>query len=131
MTSIKQICFRTGSAPIEFHVKENLPNVVIGKLGFKNSSTNALKFSIANQKDVTDVISITSDGTLFTQKPLDREIRDVYRLTIIAEYNKGTISGTGIYQVTVYVDDENDNKPVFERNKYEGKIKENCKSGKN
>ncbi|CAH0559443.1 unnamed protein product [Brassicogethes aeneus] len=125
----KTVLMKTGTSPIEFHVKENQPNVLIGKLGFKNASTNALRFSIANQKDVTDVISITSDGTLYTQQPLDRESRDVYRLTIIAEYNKGSISGTGIYQVTVYVDDENDNKPLFERMKYEGKIKENCKSG--
>lgn len=37
--------------------------------------------------------------------------------------------GSGIYQVTIIVDDENDNKPTFERSSYEGKIKENCKSG--
>ncbi|KAL3277702.1 hypothetical protein HHI36_013047 [Cryptolaemus montrouzieri] len=125
----KTILMKTNSAPIEFHVKENQPNILIGKLGFKNSSTTALKFSIANQKDVTDLISITSDGTLFTIKALDREVRDIYRLTVIAEFNKGQVIGTGIYQVTVFVDDENDNKPSFERTKYEGRITENCISG--
>lgn len=114
---------------MEYHVKENRPNILIGKLGFKNSTSDILKFSIANQKDVSDHISITSDGTLYTQKALDREERSVYHLTVIAEYNKGTTSGTGIYQVTIYVDDENDNKPLFERQNYEGKIVENCKSG--
>lgn len=33
------------------------------------------------------------------------------------------------FQVTVYVDDENDNPPVFDHESYEGKIKENCISG--
>lgn len=32
-------------------------------------------------------------------------------------------------QVTVYVDDENDNPPIFEKSSYEGTIKENCISG--
>lgn len=114
---------------MEFRVKENIGNLLIGRLGFKNATSNALTFSIANQKDVTDHISITSDGSLYTVQPLDRETRDVYRLTVIAEYNKGSVSGTGIYQVTVHVDDENDNKPTFERTKYEGKIRENCISG--
>lgn len=125
----KLLFFRTGTTPIEFHVKENEPNVLIGKLGFQTNGTSNLKFTIANQKDVTDHISITSDGTLYTQKPLDRETRDIYRLTIIAEYNKGSVLGTGIYQVNVIVDDENDNKPLFERESYEGKITENSKSG--
>lgn len=70
-------------------MKENQPNILIGKLGFKNNQTNSVKFSIANQKDVTDMIAITSDGTLHTLQSLDREVRDVYRLTVIAEYNKG------------------------------------------
>ncbi|CAG9765181.1 unnamed protein product [Ceutorhynchus assimilis] len=125
----KTILMKTGNSPLEFHVKENQPNVLIGKLGFRNNMTSGLKFSIANQKDVTDVIAITTDGTLHTLRSLDREVRDVYRLTVIAEYDKGSVLGSGIYQVTIFVDDDNDNKPTFERNIYEGKIKENCKSG--
>lgn len=96
---------------------------------YQNATMNALKFSIANQRDVTDHISISPDGSLYTQKALDREKRDTYRLTIIAEYTRGFVTGTGIYQVTVYVDDENDNNPTFEHASYEGKIPENCKSG--
>ncbi|KAL1491992.1 hypothetical protein ABEB36_012502 [Hypothenemus hampei] len=125
----RTILMRTGNAPVEFHVKENQPNVLIGKLGFKNNGTNSLKFSIANQKDVTDMIAITTDGTLHTLQSLDREVRDVYRLTVIAEYTKENVLGSGIYQVTIYVDDENDNKPTFERDHYEGRIQENCRSG--
>lgn len=63
--------------------------MLIGRLGFKNNMTSSLRFTIANQKDVTDMLAITTDGTLHTLQPLDRETRDVYRLTVIAEYNKG------------------------------------------
>lgn len=110
-------------------MRENRPNTLIGQLVFKNLTSGSVVFSIANQYDVADYIFITKNGSLYTEKALDRETKDVYRLTIIAEYTKGPISGTGIYQVTVFVDDENDNVPQFDRKHYEGKIKENCVSG--
>lgn len=127
------VIFRgNGTEPIELYVKENLPNTLIGQLISNNSlsqNEKYLKFLIANQRDVTDHIKIYPNGSLFTQKPLDRETRSIYRLTIISEYTKGLIARTGIFQVTVYVIDENDNPPKFERDYYEGKIKENCVSG--
>lgn len=53
----------------------------------------------------------------------------MYRLTVIAEFNKGLISGAGIYQVTIHVDDDNDNPPVFDQIFYEGTIIENSRKG--
>lgn len=50
-------------------------------------------------------------------------------MTVIAEFNKGMISGAGIYQVVVHVDDDNDNPPIFEMPLYEGFINENAKKG--
>lgn len=50
-------------------------------------------------------------------------------MTVIAEFSKGVISGAGIYQVTIHVDDENDNPPIFEHPTYEGFITENSKKG--
>lgn len=88
-----------------------------------------LRFVIANQQDVTDKIAITDDGTLMTLGGLDRETRDVYRLTVLAEYSKGFASGAGIYQVTIYVDDVNDNPPTFNRHSYSGIISENSALG--
>lgn len=91
-----------------------------------NSESNrGLRFMIANQHDVTDMITITNDGTLMTLKPLDREERDVYRLTIIAEYYQGYVTGAGVYQVVIHVDDVNDNPPVFNLHTYSGSIEEN------
>lgn len=48
---------------------------------------------------------------------------------MIAEFNKGLISGAGIYQVTIHVDDDNDNVPIFEMPTYEGIILENSPKG--
>lgn len=87
------------------------------------------RFSIANQNDIEDMISIKNDGTLMTIKGLDREHRDIYRLTIIAEYYQGLVGGAGIYQVVIYVDDVNDNAPVFNLHSYSGSIFENSLTG--
>lgn len=110
-------------------MKENQAGVLIGKLIYPNTTMSVLKYSIANQRDVTDFIGISADGSLYTQKALDRETRDSYRLTIIVENLNGFVVTTGIYQVTIFVDDENDNSPSFEHSVYSGKIPENSKTG--
>ncbi|KAJ3639529.1 hypothetical protein Zmor_002884 [Zophobas morio] len=58
-------------------------NLLIGRLSFQNASSSELVFSISNQMD--EHIAITSDGSLYTVKPMDRETRDVYRLTVLIE----------------------------------------------
>ncbi|XP_014359554.2 cadherin-89D isoform X1 [Papilio machaon] len=122
-------------SPITFHVKENLAGAMIGQIFNINSSSTTMnkptniRYIIANQQDVTDDIAIGQDGTIYAQKPLDREKRDSYRMTVIAEFNKGIVSGAGIYQVNIFVDDENDNPPIFDNPIYEGVITENAKKG--
>ncbi|XP_052739756.1 cadherin-89D isoform X1 [Bicyclus anynana] len=121
-------------SPFVFHVKENIAGATIGHIfpvnvsSFDSNSGN-IKFLIANQQDVADEIAIGPDGTIYAQKALDREKRDTYRMTVIVEFNKGVISGAGLYQITIHVDDENDNPPIFEMLSYEGMITENAKTG--
>lgn len=94
--------------PMELRVRENLPGALVGQLmrpyesPYSNSSAwwKSLRFIIANQQDVADKFAVSADGTIYTQKALDREERDVYRLTIIAENNRGIVKGSGVYQVT-------------------------------
>ncbi|XP_026333507.1 cadherin-89D isoform X6 [Hyposmocoma kahamanoa] len=129
------VLLKGANSPLIFHVKENIAGATIGSIFPVNisslpvNSTGNIHFIIANQQDVADDIAIGEDGTIYTQKALDREKRSVYRLTVIAEFNKGMISGAGIYQVTIYVDDDNDNPPVFEFPTYEGHITENAAKG--
>ncbi|CAG4966971.1 unnamed protein product [Parnassius apollo] len=127
------ILLKGTQSPIVFHVKENVAGAIIGQIFNVNktassiNNTGNIRFIIANQQDVEDDIAIGQDGTIYTQKPLDREKRDAYRMTVIAEFNRGVISGAGIYQVNIYVDDENDNPPIFDMPVYEGFIMENAK----
>ncbi|XP_069700620.1 cadherin-89D [Periplaneta americana] len=127
----------TKGPPIEFRVRENLSGALVGQLlnqsRDQNSSDSSrwksLRFIIANQQDVTDRFAVSQDGTIYTQRGLDREERDIYRLTLITENSRGMIRGAGVYQVNVIVEDENDNAPLFERSSYEGHVEENSPGG--
>lgn len=130
-TSISKVVLVT-PRPIRMRQQQTFPDVQNTTRANKQikgrselDTRRGLRFIIANQHDVTDMITITNDGTLMTVKALDREERDVYRLTIIAEYFQGYVTGAGIYQVNIYVDDVNDNPPVFNLHSYSGSIPEN------
>lgn len=79
-----------------FVQQPNATTTAAQKLEKRSHDNTNLRFFIANQQDVTDMISITNDGTLTTVKALDREVRDLYRLTVIAEYSKGYVNGAGM-----------------------------------
>lgn len=96
---------------------------------YSSASIARQQFLIANQQDVTDMITISNDGAIMTVKGLDRETRDMYHLTVIAEYSKGFVNGAGIYQVIIHVDDVNDNAPEFNAHSYSGIIAENSALG--
>lgn len=113
-----------------FVVRQNQTKPISEKRSY-SGDPSGLRFLIANQQDVTEMITISNDGTLMTVKGLDREVRDTYRLTVIAEYSKGFVNGAGIYQVTIYVDDVNDNAPAFNHKFYSGLITENSPLGTN
>ncbi|XP_058809929.1 cadherin-89D [Phymastichus coffea] len=114
-------------APLVFHVRENAAGAFIGQVVPVNASSSTLKnlrFLIANQQDVSE-IAITDTGALYTPSGLDREKRQNYSLTAIAESPRGV----GVFQVLVIVDDEDDNAPIFSASTYEGRISENSPPG--
>ncbi|XP_014608938.1 PREDICTED: cadherin-89D [Polistes canadensis] len=115
------------TAPLIFHAKENVPGTYIGRVLVNNGTVPnsvATSFLIVNQQDVPD-ISITEDGTLYAPNGLDRETRQNYSITVIAEGSKGL----QVIQIRVIVDDENDHPPVFSSSSYEGRILENSRDG--
>ncbi|XP_011302069.1 cadherin-89D [Fopius arisanus] len=116
----------TTRAPLLFHVRENQAGAFIGQVLPRNNTrtTSNVRFLIANQRDVPD-IAITEDGDLYTVRGLDRETRQNYSITVIAE----TTRGLGIFQVTVVVDDVNDNPPIFSQSSYQGHVEENSPPG--
>lgn len=80
-----------------FHAMENSRGAFIGQVLPRNgtNATRNVRFLIANQRDVPD-IAITEDGDLYTLRGLDRETRQNYSITVIAE----TTRGLGIFQVS-------------------------------
>lgn len=88
-----------------------------------------LNFFIVNDYDLKEKMYVTSDGKLMTINGLDREEKDSYKLSVIAEYTNGLVETAGIYQINVIVDDENDNAPRFDSTNYVGIISENCALG--
>lgn len=100
----------------------------------KNRITRAAKnlsFFIVNDYDLKDKMFVSSEGKLMTINGLDREEKDSYKLSVIAEYSNGLVENAGIYQINVIVDDENDNPPKFDHANYIGIISENCALGTN
>ncbi|XP_005284421.2 protocadherin-18 isoform X2 [Chrysemys picta bellii] len=65
---------------------------------------------------------------ILTNATLDREKRSEYSLTVIAE-DKGTPSLSTVKHFTVQINDENDNPPRFQTNRYEVVILENNSPG--
>ncbi|KAI5749559.1 hypothetical protein M8J76_008291 [Diaphorina citri] len=124
---------------LKFRVRENLSGAFVGQLFPKATNTTGdsamanklrnFKFTIANQADVKDLFAISQDGTLYTHKGLDREVRDAYMLTIIAENTRIGARGGGLFQAVISVEDENDNAPQFEYTRYEGRVKEHAVAG--
>ncbi|EZA48060.1 Cadherin-89D [Ooceraea biroi] len=117
----------TTTAPLVFHVKENIPGALIGQVLPHNGTTAVMsgtQFLIVNQQDVPD-IAIMEDGTLYAPEGLDRETRQNYSITVIAE----SLRSVGVFQVRIIVDDENDHAPEFALTTYEGRIMENSPAG--
>lgn len=93
------------------------------------AASKNLNFFIVNDYDLKDKMYISNDGKLMTINGLDREEKDSYRLSVIAEYTNGLIESAGIYQINVIVEDENDCPPKFTRSSYIGVISENSALG--
>lgn len=90
---------------MKFHVRENLSGALVGQLvPTRNTTLDAsqwkgVKFMIVSEPEVTEQFAISQDGTIYTQRGLDREHKDSYQLSVIAESGRGVIAHRGFYQV--------------------------------
>lgn len=73
--------------------------------------------------------SIFPDGNLYIASELDRETKDFYHLTIVAE-DQGIPSRSSSANISIQILDANDNAPVFSNQSYTMYIKENEAPGK-
>lgn len=97
-------------------VRENQPpGTIVGQLNATDRDVNSdfrrISYAFQTPNGVFDMDEQT--GLLTTLRRLDREEQATYRLTVVAS-NRGGPSGIeSRTNVTVFVDDENDNAPVF------------------
>ena len=73
----------------------------------------------------------TRDSVIYlvlVQKKLDREVKDSYNLTVIASYS-GSTPLAASRSFTLFIDDVNDNPPVFSQSSYAAVIQEMSDAG--
>ncbi|KAI4879799.1 hypothetical protein NFI96_008843 [Prochilodus magdalenae] len=68
-------------------------------------------------------------GWLFVKSALDREVKEVYLLTVLATAGRGRLKKTGSATVRVSVTDENDNSPRFTQDRAFLTVRENLPAG--
>lgn len=72
-------------------------------------SAKSTEFILANY-DARDKFAISSEGTIYTLKPLDREEKPRHLLTVITQHKN---KGQGVVEIFVNVKDVNDNEYFF------------------
>ncbi|XP_045523939.1 cadherin-related tumor suppressor isoform X1 [Pieris brassicae] len=112
------------------HIKENSPSgtFILGPKAIDNDIENNAKIRYSLLGDKSERFSINSmTGTIMTNDTLDREEWEVYYLIVMAQDSSTTDPRTATANVTIIVDDENDNTPTFTQKTYEVFICEKTK----
>ncbi|XP_060067650.1 protocadherin-9-like [Ylistrum balloti] len=100
----------------EFVIPENqLPNLSVGKLTAHDSDAGEngrVSFSLASNTDIYLPFDVLDNGTILGTRTLDRELVSSYNFTVIA-FDHGSPSSTSKANVTVIIQDINDNAPII------------------
>ncbi|RXN14599.1 cadherin-4-like isoform X2 [Labeo rohita] len=68
-------------------------------------------------------------GNLFVTQPVDREKKASYRITAHAAALSASSTAEKPIEIVIHVSDQNDNKPVFIQNPFNGHVREDAKRG--
>ncbi|XP_041849765.1 protocadherin-16-like [Melanotaenia boesemani] len=71
----------------------------------------------------------SESGWLFVKSALDREVKDMYLLTVLASVGHGQLKKTGSATVRISVTDENDNSPRLTQERVFMAVRENLPAG--
>lgn len=121
--------------PSTYSVQENRPISTIDTLlvfDCDDGPNARVSYSIIAGNDGGEFDISPRGGLLVVQKPLDRERRSFYTLTIQvcdSPANKSdTLCSTAVANITVL--DDNDNSPVFNQTRYSGSVPEDANVGR-
>ena len=80
--------------------------------------------------NINNTFRVTDEGVVILQGHLDRETISIYNLTIDAvDSNSSQLKSSKSAEVIIYVEDINDNHPVFTKNSYSAEMLENVPIG--
>ncbi|XP_029111354.1 protocadherin Fat 4-like [Scleropages formosus] len=113
------------------HISEDtLPHtmvMVVQAMDRDSGSNGHITYELENPS--SNVLSINStSGTVYLEKPLDRENTDMFVVLLTAR-DKGTPQLSTFMNLTVVVDDANDNNPAFSRTFYNVTVREDLPRG--
>jgi protocadherin Fat 1/2/3 len=105
------------------------PNTLIGRvLIVNNVSANYRIISVDDYDNDDPQFTINEDGELKLGKTLDRERKDLYYISILAETDSSPPL-TAVADIELRVQDVNDVKPTFESSVYSVAVAENIEKG--
>lgn len=112
-------------------ISENAePGTLIGRLNLVNGNSTTANYRIISVDDDYDdpQFTINGDGELKLGKTLDRERKDLYYISVLAETDSSPPL-TAVADIELRVQDVNDEKPTFESNLYSLAVAENVEKG--
>nr|XP_020468749.1 protocadherin-16-like [Monopterus albus] len=90
---------------------------------------SALVYHLRPDGDAAGFGIAADSGWLFVKSALDREVKDMYLLTVLASAGHGHLKKTGSATVRISVTDENDNSPRLTQEKVFMAVRENLPAG--
>lgn len=94
-----------------------------------SSSSSSIFYRLRPDGDAAGFGIMPDTGWLFVRSSLDREVKDVYLLTVLATSGPGGVGRTGSATVRVTVTDENDNSPRLSQERVFLALRENLLAG--
>ncbi|TKS82972.1 Protocadherin-16 Protein dachsous -like protein 1 [Collichthys lucidus] len=94
-----------------------------------SSSSSPISYRLRPDGDAAGFGIMPDSGWLFVRSSLDREVKDMYLLTVLATSGPGGAGRTGSATVRVTVTDENDNSPRLSQERVFLAVRENLLAG--
>ncbi|MEQ2178912.1 hypothetical protein GOODEAATRI_019079 [Goodea atripinnis] len=100
-----------------------------GNTGSSPASSSSVSYRLRPDGDAAGFGIMPDTGWLFVRSSLDREVKDMYLLTVLATSGPGGGGRTGSATVRVTVTDENDNSPRLSQERVFLAVRENLLAG--